>query len=222
MIITPRPYQYHWGIAGAVFVLLSAILVKINFVLPTMPDNWVTTTLYASQTDFGDTVMSLVSFLGSPTIVVVYAFLLFGILLLAGLRVPGIWALGAILSGQAVAALLKNLFVRERPELHLVSDGGFSFPSGHATGTALIVITLFILIFPNINNATTRFMLRWFASTFLAWVMLSRIYLQAHFLSDVLAGLGFAMAWMALMVAVYPRFARWTTTKIPLFKHDEI
>ena len=89
--------------------------------------------------------------------------------------------------------LAKNWYMRMRPPDPLVLTSGFSFPSGHAVATASIVVALVIVSMP--AGARRR---KWeLAAAAAAFVMgLSRVYLNAHWFSDVVAGalLGTAVA----------------------------
>ncbi|MEJ7746006.1 MAG: phosphatase PAP2 family protein [Luteimonas sp.] len=88
----------------------------------------------------------------------------------------------------------KHWFARARPSLweSISPETTFSFPSGHAMGSATIAVVVILLAWP------TR--LRWIAivamTAFVAMVGLSRIYLGVHYPSDILAGWAAASAWV--------------------------
>jgi undecaprenyl-diphosphatase len=67
----------------------------------------------------------------------------------------------------------------------LVSTTGFSFPSGHAVATAAIAMALVLVLFP---PGRTRRKWEVLAIAFTFVMALSRVYLRAHWLSDVEAG----------------------------------
>lgn len=106
-------------------------------------------------------------------------------------------SLGAVLNRG-----LKALFERSRPDHdHLaVIETGWSFPSGHASGSLIVYGLLGYLIFRHTPP-------RWHVPAVLLAVLLvvfvgfSRVILQVHYLSDVLAGYAFAAAWVALWIA---------------------
>jgi membrane-associated phospholipid phosphatase len=79
----------------------------------------------------------------------------------------------------------KTFFHRGRPPLRLVDVVGFSFPSGHAVaGAATAVALVLVLLRP--GQARRRWEL---AAIAFAFVMaMSRVYLNAHWFSDVVAG----------------------------------
>jgi membrane-associated phospholipid phosphatase len=79
----------------------------------------------------------------------------------------------------------KTYFHRGRPPDPLVDVVGFSFPSGHAVAAAATAVALVLVLLP--AGPKRR---RWeLAAVAFAFVMaLSRVYLQAHWFSDVVAG----------------------------------
>lgn len=99
-------------------------------------------------------------------------------------KIPLLWlALGL---ASLITSLLKILIARPRPIVEaLVAFDTFSFPSGHATAV-FSALPFLIKEFPKF---------RWFWLAFSLLVIYSRIYLGAHYLSDVIAGsiIGYAV-----------------------------
>ena len=87
--------------------------------------------------------------------------------------------------------LLKNFVCRERPCIH----AGYSFPSGHTTTTMCFYGIIIYLIMHYVRNTFWRYFLVVFFGLIIFFVALSRMWLNVHFLTDVLAGLflGFLM-----------------------------
>jgi undecaprenyl-diphosphatase len=104
--------------------------------------------------------------------------------------------------GALLNFLLKRLFERSRPvhEHGFASADGFSFPSGHASGSLLIYGMLAYLV---VRHTPPRWHPPVAATALLLIVFVgaSRVLLQVHWFSDVLAGWAHAAAWTALCIA---------------------
>jgi undecaprenyl-diphosphatase len=115
----------------------------------------------------------------------------------------------AVATSEASIGLLKAAYDRPRPPGSLVSTSGASFPSGHAIAVAATVIALVIVVFP---PGKERRHWEYMAGTFAFLMALSRTYLRAHWLSDVVAGtllgLAFAVGCAAIVQAVTRRRER--------------
>jgi undecaprenyl-diphosphatase len=81
--------------------------------------------------------------------------------------------------------VLKGYFERGRPPLALVETVGFSFPSGHATAGAAIGVSI-VLAF--LKPGHRRRVWIGLALLFAFAMAFSRVYLGAHWLSDVVTG----------------------------------
>jgi membrane-associated phospholipid phosphatase len=80
---------------------------------------------------------------------------------------------------------LKAWFHRGRPPFPMVLTGGFSFPSGHAVAAAATGVALVLAFFPA-DERRRRW--EWLAVGFTFVMAMSRVYLAAHWFSDVVAG----------------------------------
>ena len=88
-------------------------------------------------------------------------------------------------AAELILSAAKAFFHRGRPPFQLVDVNGFSFPSGHAVAGAATAVALVLVLLP--AGPARR---RWeFVAIGFAFVMaLSRVYLNAHWFSDVVAG----------------------------------
>jgi len=95
----------------------------------------------------------------------------------------------------AVGPLLKLLFARTRPDeaLRLVSAGGYSFPSGHSFGSAVVYGALAIALGSCCRRVRGRVVAA--SAALVVAVGCSRVLLRVHYPSDVLAGWSAGTAW---------------------------
>ena len=106
----------------------------------------------------------------------------------------------AVVTSEILIGTLKAAYGRARPPGSLIGTSGASFPSGHAIAAAVTAVGLVIVLVPP-GAARWKWEARAVAFAFV--MALSRVYLRAHWLSDVVAGalLGAALAlgWPALL-----------------------
>ncbi len=117
----------------------------------------------------------------------------------------------AILAGKLFVPLIKQVIQRQRPiELY---DGAeaFSFPSGHATMSALIFGVLAVLVSHSMGR-WGRSLVYAICAILVVSIAYSRVYLGAHWFSDVVAGVLFgavmALAFAIAIEAIPPRRIR--------------
>jgi len=119
-----------------------------------------------------------------------------GYLLLLRKRALALLTTVAILGGTALSQALKSLFDRPRPELgETVRVFTASFPSGHATLSAVTFLTLGALLTRASADGRIKVYFMSLAVLLTVLVGVSRLYLGVHYLSDVLAGWCLGTAW---------------------------
>jgi len=110
--------------------------------------------------------------------------------------------ISAVLSSGVYLAL-KEVFMRARPDeaLRLISEGGYSFPSGHSM-TGLVFYGLIIYyINGRMKNKKTAKLITAFLILLIFLIGFSRVYLGVHYPTDVLAGfcIGAALLFFILL-----------------------
>lgn len=113
--------------------------------------------------------------------------------------------LAAILAARASVVALKWALARERPGTLYEGVDAYSFPSGHAT-SSLVVYGFLAFLLSRWRGARTQAAVLSAAAAFVGLIGLSRLYLGAHWLSDVVAGYALALAWLVLLGTAYLRF----------------
>lgn len=129
-------------------------------------------------------------------------------------RVSGKWTdplllLSAMATSTGIAVVVKVIVHRPRPAIDLQVIPGletsYSFPSGHTTGAATLVLVTAYLLW---RHRRTRRSLVWWLVASVGIVVLvggSRLYLGYHFVTDVVAGACLGVVTLGLVVAA----SRW-------------
>jgi undecaprenyl-diphosphatase len=169
-----------YAAAAAIFTLMAAAPSTIEPI-----DEWWHDAMVAIESGFISGLATALDFLGS---VFVTAPLRVGvaIYLWSKRRWAALTTL-LVATGLSEAAIggFKGLYDRARPLDSLVETSGASFPSGHATAAAVTAVVLVIIL---ISAGEHRRAWEVRAGLFAFVMALSRTYLRAHWLSDVVAG----------------------------------
>lgn len=136
---------------------------------------------------------------------------------LIGVAVAGAWAfwkreiwrpsmlLGAMAVTVALSTFIKHQVGRARPpsaDFLLGPDDALSFPSGHTLGTGVFLFVLAYLLLSRSATRTTAVCGVAAAVAVTLLVAVSRLYLGYHWLTDVVASLGVALAVTGVAVFV--------------------
>jgi membrane-associated phospholipid phosphatase len=106
------------------------------------------------------------------------------------LRARALWAFVTMMIGWSIGGLSKPLAQRARPVVDDTSfphAHGYSFPSGHALNITLAAGVLVFLLWPVLSAGRRRIAVA-IAIVVCAVVGLDRLFIGAHFPSDILAG----------------------------------
>ena len=103
--------------------------------------------------------------------------------------------------------LIKVIIARPRPEINkLVTETGYSFPSGHSMVSLAFYGYLIYLIYKYINNKHLKRTLIIILSVLICIIGVSRIYLGVHYTSDVLGGFLISFAYLIIYIELVNKF----------------
>ena len=193
------------------FVCLVLFFGLTTAVLAGVADTWDRTlmlALAAGREPWLTWWMKFLSIAGSGLIEIPLALLLVLGLVLRKRKVEAWWYAAAALSGWALSGLAKVAVHRPRPHVipRLMHGGGwFSYPSGHSM-LAPIIFGLGIIVWaaPWPSPALRRAALV-LAAILALGIGFSRVYVGAHYPSDVVGGLLLGTAWSALALLWWER-----------------
>jgi undecaprenyl-diphosphatase len=138
--------------------------------------------------------------LGGYPILSLLVAMVVGFLLISRRYGSALYVTLSICLGTLAGHVLKLLYERPRPDLvdHLVDVHTASFPSGHATMSAIVYLTLAALIMRLANGFAVRLYVLFVAVFLTLAIGTSRVYLGVHWPSDVVAGWALGAAWASV------------------------
>ncbi|MGQ2285923.1 phosphatase PAP2 family protein [Leuconostoc suionicum] len=106
-----------------------------------------------------------------------------------------------VLSAGIITQLLKHVITRVRPQPQLIQESGYSFPSGHSMAAILLYGSLIILINYHLKQSLFKTASVIILTSLIIIIPISRVYVNVHYPSDVLAGL--SLGYMLLFISKY-------------------
>ena len=196
-------------IGGGLALGVLAYLMRTSATL-TEIDSWVADWGAEHAGETSQAVLEALTLLGDTAVVIGLAVVLAAV---EYVRRPNRWIVAflvTVIAGQNVLTnAVKDLLDRARPTLNPLAETlGPSFPSGHAA-TAAAFWAAAALVLGRGRGPRMRALLAGGAVTIAVTVAATRVLLDVHWLSDVVAGLGFGWAWFAACaIAFGGRFLR--------------
>jgi undecaprenyl-diphosphatase len=143
--------------------------------------------------------------LGSYAVVSIVSGAVVIYLLLARQRAAAFWISAAVGGGILLSNLLKFAIERPRPDFvpHAARVFTTSFPSGHATLSAIIYLTLGVFLARLHDSFYFKVYFFCLAIFLMVAVGISRIYLGVHYPTDILAGWCVGAAWAGFCSTIF-------------------
>jgi membrane-associated phospholipid phosphatase len=152
-----------------------------------------------------------VTFLGSVGFLA-SASILTGVVLAARRSFYRLLALSLAVGGGALLNVaLKHFFHRQRPVLEnpLVTLASYGFPSGHTMGATIFYGVLALIVTYWVRRWSLRVLVGSIGAFVIALIGLSRIYLGAHYFTDVIGAIAVGLAWLSLSWTAVETLRRW-------------
>lgn len=192
-------------ISAISLLLFTVVMILVLNNSLTLFDNTIYNFLISKRCDFLDIYFKTITKLGNTVPV-----LLIVIILLITLNKKDKILLGssAVLS-VVINTILKNIVERPRPDhLRLITQGGYSFPSGHAMISICVYGTLIYIINKNIKNKLLKTLLTMLLLIIIISIGLSRIYVGVHYPSDILGGYLLSLTIVIININLYHKYIR--------------
>lgn len=148
------------------------------------------------------------TFMGNSLTLIILAAGVLLITIVAGQLEAGIFVVLSLLS-LPLNVLLKNTIDRKRPgedqvQVHPGPRWGFSFPSGHSMGSAAFYGFLAVIVYLHVLETPWRIAFLTPLVLLPLGVGISRVYLGAHWMSDVTGGWAGGVMIVVLLAVLYP------------------
>ena len=174
-------------------------------------DENITLWFVANATPLLTTISRVVTFFGSVG-ALSFGSLLVGVILATRRSFYRLHALALATGGGALLNIaLKHLFHRQRPVLEnpLVTLSSYGFPSGHTMGATIFYGVLALIVTYWMRSWPRRVLTGWLAAFAIALIGTSRIYLGAHYFTDVIGAVAVGLAWLAFCWTGVETLRRW-------------
>ena len=177
--------------AAAVLVLMAAFITyQVGAVYDTEPlplDLAVQKAFFSLRSQILNPIVILITHLSETVTIIAFCAIL---LVMPNRKQYGVPLSLAALGGLAFYKPMKHIFLRARPDtaLHLVTQGGYSFPSGHSVTSAIFYGLLIYLLNRHCKNEKLKKILGAVCGFLALAIGPSRIYVGVHWPTDVLAG----------------------------------
>lgn len=110
----------------------------------------------------------------------------------------------SVFGGMLLNKLLKYLFHRTRPFFYdpLLTLNSYSFPSGHTMMATVLYGAIAAYLLSRTNDWRKRLLIVLTTACLILLVAFSRVYLGAHYLTDVLGAMAEGIAWLSLCLTI--------------------
>lgn len=111
---------------------------------------------------------------------------------------------GCLIGSTILNNVIKLIVRRERPlSLMMVEETTFSFPSGHTMASVSMYGLLIYFVYKSNMNKGLKMLLITLLSLLTIGIALSRIYLGAHYASDVIAAIIVSSIWLIIFIGFF-------------------
>ena len=173
-------------------MLLVLFIVNTMFVVTdsyTVIDSSVHNFVMRFASEMTSKMMHFITFFGSTTFIVVLCAVIFIGFLFKKKKGIAYNTASILIISTVINNVLKLIIQRPRPEYITVVEHSYSYPSGHTMASTTLYGFLIYLICKSNISKKYKIIYSYVLGTLILLVGLSRIYLGAHFFSDVFGGM---------------------------------
>ncbi len=189
-------------IAFYAFVNLSLAIISNGSIIAL--DSYLVNLFYFYREEWLAVFFSLVTFLGSSSVVIIVAIALTSLFFVKRKFAYILPFVTAFFGAEFSVYVLKEVVGRVRPpvDMAFLVENSFSFPSGHATIAVALYGFIIYILFREFGSRLRRMATLFIGVLLIFLIGLSRLYLGVHFLSDVVGGFLLGLLWLIIGIVV--------------------
>ncbi len=173
-------------ILSILFILFIIVTILVCLGLTNSIDSSVYNFIISFRSRFLDNYFRFITSCGNAS----YVIILLGICIVLMRNKQALYLCFSSSSSVVFNTIVKNIVRRDRPSvLRLITQGGYSYPSGHTMISMCCYGYLFYYVFNNVKNKYLRIFLLILLGILIISIPISRIYLGVHYFSDIIGGL---------------------------------
>ena len=174
------------SITFLVLFIINTLLVVYGKM--TLVDEEVHLTVISNVSEFTSNLMHAITFLGSTFWMIGLCLVLFIIFMVTKHKKTAFSTAGILVVSTIFNNVVKYIIQRPRPEYITVKESTFSYPSGHMMASVTLYGFLVYLLLKADIKKTYKVIFTTLLSILTILIGTSRIYLGAHFFSDIFGG----------------------------------
>jgi membrane-associated phospholipid phosphatase len=197
-------------------ILLTSILSVICFIaVALLRDRFLTVNLSVNfwsasiKTGFLTLAAQTISVVFDTTVLAAISLAVSIILFVLHFKRYALLLLGAMIGDALLVSLFKFLIMSPRPLNEIINETGYSFPSGHTTGSLVFFGVLTYIAWKKWTSTKVKALTSGLYVSVTAIVSFDRIYLNVHWTSDIVGAVFLGVFWLTLCILI---FKFWTCT----------
>lgn len=163
-------------------------------------DSLIYSLVTVNKSDIITKVYKFITFFGSTTFIVILCLLF---LLIFWKQKKGFVISACLIGSTLINNLIKVIVRRNRPlNLMMVEESTFSFPSGHTMASVSMYGLLIYLVWQSKFSKRLKILLTVLLSMLILSIAISRIYLGAHYASDIIGAIFMSTIWLIIFISI--------------------
>jgi undecaprenyl-diphosphatase len=166
-------------------------------------DQWVNTNIQLLWNPLLNTIIIFITNIGGIINIITLSTALFVAMIIAKKYYNATLLLLSVGGGALTVEIIKSIAERARPENAMIQVSDYSFPSAHAAMSTIFFSLLLYTFKDDIKNPIYKFLFVFGCITLFILIGFSRIYLNVHWFSDVIAGYSLGLFWLTLLILTF-------------------